>query len=373
MTTMMIGALLLSSDTLFSALRAAGPSHEIPAEAMLYAPLIGSWDAEVIDHNDDGSLQRNRAEIHFAWVLEGLAIQDVWISPPRALRSRATPRPNRYGTTIRVYDPSRDVWRVTWINPVTGVENRLVGRKDGDDIIQEGRRDDGVLMRWSFREITPSSFHWIGEESVDEGKSWKTGAEFLARRARQGTREALWSATDDDGFEHVLVTETADGFIADGVIVRRGERGPYRATYRLEGDGSWRVRRLSLANPAFSSKPLELWSDGEGNWRGSDHEAIPVLEGCIDVDIQASPFTNTLAIRRLALDCGESADIDAVFLRPQDLTAQRASQRYTFLERRDDGATYRYESRTSGFQVDLPVDGDGLLLAYPGYFRRMWP
>lgn len=373
MTTMMIGALFLSSDSLFSALHAPGPSHEIPSGAMLYAPLIGSWDADVIDHKDDGSSQRNRAEIHFAWVLEGRAIQDVWISPPRSARTRETPKPNRFGTTLRVYDPVNEVWRVTWINPVTGVENRLVGRRVGEDIVQEGRRDDGSLVRWSFREITPTSFHWIGDESSDGGKSWKIGTEFFAKRARHGTREAMWSATNDDGFEHVILSETSEGFVADGVIVRRAEEGSYRATYRIEGDSSWRVRRVTLENAARSSKPLALWSDGNGNWRGPDGEAIPSLEGCVDVDIQASPFTNTIAIRRLALEGGKSADIEAVFLRPGDLTAHPASQRYTLLDRRDDGAVYRYESRTSGFQAELPVDDDGLLREYPGYFRRVWP
>src|SRR5215212_3420113 len=110
---MMIGSLL-----------ADGPSPEIAKGAHVYEWLIGDWDAVVIDHLDDGSMRRSRAEIHFAWVLEGRAIQDTWIAPPRDERDFETPRAgNRYGTTIRVYDPKADVWRVTWFNPVTGVEN----------------------------------------------------------------------------------------------------------------------------------------------------------------------------------------------------------------------------------------------------------
>ena len=48
-----------------------------------------------------------------------------------------------------------------------------------------------------------------------------------------------------------------------------------------------------------------------------------------------------------------------------------AEQRYTCLERGETGGRYRYES--GDFSVDLPVDADGLVVDYPGYWRRVWP
>lgn len=172
-----------TTETFFETLRASGPLASQAGRMTLYDRVLGDWSLEAIDHGADGTRRVASGEVHFAWVLEGRAIQDVWIVPARELRRADLPRAgNRYGTTLRIYDPEADVWRVTWFNPVTGVSDQLVGRRQGDDIVQEGARSDGALMRWSFTEITPSSFHWRGESSRDGGLTWGLEAEFLGRR-----------------------------------------------------------------------------------------------------------------------------------------------------------------------------------------------
>jgi hypothetical protein len=40
-------------------------------------------------------------------------------------------------------------------------------------------------MRWSFRQITPHSFRWIGEVSDNGGADWRLQLEMLARRLEQ--------------------------------------------------------------------------------------------------------------------------------------------------------------------------------------------
>lgn len=152
--------------------------------ARLYDWLLGAWDVEVFDVQDDGSRRKTRGEWHFARVLEGRAIQDVFIVPARAERkSDEPPKPgNRYGTTIRVYDPAADHWRITWFNPVTGEKDSLMARRQGEEILQEGKDDEGAPMRWVFSDITPRSFRWRGEVSRDGGKTWRLGAEFFATR-----------------------------------------------------------------------------------------------------------------------------------------------------------------------------------------------
>jgi len=57
----------------------------------MYDGLIGSWDAEVVDHLPDGTDRRQSAETHFARVLEGRAVPERWIVPTRASR-RGTAR-----------------------------------------------------------------------------------------------------------------------------------------------------------------------------------------------------------------------------------------------------------------------------------------
>jgi hypothetical protein len=59
---------------------------------------------------------------------------------------------------------------------------RQVGRARGKDIVQEGRLEDGVAIRWSFTEIEPDAFRWLGERSHDGAASWQLQADFRARR-----------------------------------------------------------------------------------------------------------------------------------------------------------------------------------------------
>lgn len=138
---------------------------------------------DVFDYCADGSVRRGRGEVHFGWVLEGRAVQDVWIMPAR-LERPANPGHirNRYGTTLRVWDPSIQAWRATWINPVTGARDELIGRRDGQDLVQLGTHSDGTPIRWIFTDITADSFRWIGEALEPDGKTWKLEAEFRCRR-----------------------------------------------------------------------------------------------------------------------------------------------------------------------------------------------
>lgn len=166
------------------ALQAEGPAADRRGKMDLYGWLVGSWELDVTGFLPDGSQRRRPGEWHFAWALEGRAIQDVWIVPPRgaARNSDAAANVNAYGTTLRVYDPRIDAWRIQWTDPVTQTYFTMIGRKQGDDIVQLGKGPDGNLIRWSFSEITPQSFRWRGEVSVDDGATWRRNVEFFARR-----------------------------------------------------------------------------------------------------------------------------------------------------------------------------------------------
>ncbi len=172
------------TTALASALLAEAPAPDRADKLGLYGWLIGSWEADVVAHGIDGRTHRGEAEIHFGWTLEGRAIQDVWMIPRRNDRAGARPMPiagNWYGTTIRIYDPTIDAWRIFWSDPATNAFRQQIGRRSGADIIQEGRTESGGLSRWSFTEITSASFRWLGEASQD-GASWHLVVEVLARR-----------------------------------------------------------------------------------------------------------------------------------------------------------------------------------------------
>jgi hypothetical protein len=167
------------------ALGASGRSPEIPESADVYGWLIGSWELDVIHYVVDVTARGLKGEAHFSWALEGRAVQDVWIMPASSQRTAEQDKAaNMYGTTLRVWDPSMQAWRVTWINPVTGSRDELIGRWHGKNVVQIGRHSDGTPIRWLFTEITPESFHWIGEALESDGQTWKLEGEFRARRMR---------------------------------------------------------------------------------------------------------------------------------------------------------------------------------------------
>jgi hypothetical protein len=168
-----------------------GRSPDIHPEDDLYGFFIGSWELDVVAFPDDGEVTHSTGEAHCAWVLDGRAVQDVFINPQRAERSdppgglRAPDSPkfaNWYGTTFRYFDPTIHAWRVFWFNPDDGVRAELIARRRGDEIVQEGHFPDGTPIRWTFSHITPDSCQWRGERLQPDGKTWQLQVEFRARR-----------------------------------------------------------------------------------------------------------------------------------------------------------------------------------------------
>jgi len=155
-----------------------------------YDRFIGRWEAEAQAFLPDGSSRRHYWQIRFERVLEGRALQDVWITPPRdgpnvGKSQRWGPFDNQYGMTLRIYDAKLDAWRVTWIDPCAGYRADLVGRQRGDEIFQEGKGSDGAALRWIFSDLRADSFRWRAEVSRDEGASWHKAIELVAHRAKE--------------------------------------------------------------------------------------------------------------------------------------------------------------------------------------------
>lgn len=177
----------------------------------------------------------------------------------------------------------------------------------------------------------------------------------------------IWNKSlEGVGLEHLLLTKcTADSV----VLAIDDERGPFRLTYRLTWDESWHLRdaELVLATER-STQSLRLQTDGQGYWRDGDDRAIDALEGCRDIDIWPTPFTNTFPIRRASLALGERREFLMAWLFAPDLTVHPQPQAYTRLADR----LYLFENLDgTDFRAELPVDEDGIVLDYPELFRRV--
>jgi hypothetical protein len=166
-------------------LAAQDRAPEISEADDLYGWLAGSWELDVCHYRVDTASLGLKGEVHAFRALEGRAVQDVWIMPSRRNRNaHLTTEKNMYGTTLRVWDASIAAWRITYINPVTGQRDELVGRRIGNDIVQVGAHQDGTPIRWNFTAITPDSFRWTGEVLEPDGVTWRLEGEFHARRVR---------------------------------------------------------------------------------------------------------------------------------------------------------------------------------------------
>jgi hypothetical protein len=167
-----------SGSAMLSALHAAHPASDRAGSVMLYGQFVGSWIGRRVAWDAQGGHSEWRAEVHFGWVLQGRAVQDVWIA-----RAGSGGEPRMYGTTLRVYDPQAGHWHITWTDPVSQACARMIGRKVGDEIVQECRTEQGVLRQWLFTDIADESFHWVWRDASADGKGWDVRAEYFLRRS----------------------------------------------------------------------------------------------------------------------------------------------------------------------------------------------
>ena len=148
----------------------------------IYAPLLGSWNVTVREMLEDGREVRGEGECLFVRVLEGRAVQDVWITPPRAERATSSGYPkNRYGTAIRMFNPDSRLWQVIWLNPVSGAFDVLHSRVENGKIIQVGSGTTGGFICWTFERVARKEFHLVGRIR-GENDEWRIGTEFCGQR-----------------------------------------------------------------------------------------------------------------------------------------------------------------------------------------------
>lgn len=175
----------------------------------------------------------------------------------------------------------------------------------------------------------------------------------------------VWRRLDLPGREAARLWSQSGRWRLAGAAVLAYEGRPVRLDYEVECDAEWRTLRARVAG-WVGRRPVEVevTAEGGGRWRLNGAEQ-PAVHGCEDVDLNFSPVTNTLPIRRLGLDVGGSAEVRAAWLRFPGFHLEPLEQEYTRL---GEGA-YRYESASGSFVRDLRVNAAGLVTLYPGLWE----
>ncbi len=177
----------------------------------------------------------------------------------------------------------------------------------------------------------------------------------------------LWERPAAHSIEYCEVHDHDSGYIIAGTVILSLDDLPAQVTYSVDCDLSGRTRSVSVNQlHAGANRQLHITVDEGGLWR-QDGDEIPFARGLLDIDLSITPATNTLPIRRLNLDVGNSREVNAVWMLFPTLELKLLEQRYT----RTHANRYLYQSLASGFEAQLEVDSLDIVTDYQGIWHRI--
>lgn len=176
----------------------------------------------------------------------------------------------------------------------------------------------------------------------------------------------MWQQIDSVGSEFCNLLYVQPDWYLNGTAVTILSNQPTLVEYQIRCDEAWRTRHVQVKMQfGRDRRTLKLTRDEEDTWKINGRDKYS-LGQCTDVDLEITPATNTLPIRRMNLAVGESAEVFAAWIRFPQLTIEALAQRYTRLSE----TRYKYESRDSAFVTEIEVDTWGVVIDYPNYWKR---
>ncbi|HII40841.1 MAG TPA: putative glycolipid-binding domain-containing protein [Thermoplasmata archaeon] len=180
---------------------------------------------------------------------------------------------------------------------------------------------------------------------------------------------AGWRYLRHPGTDRATLSATDDGFRLAGIARLRFPDGATQIRYAFACDPEWRPQTAQVdLRQGREKRFLHAEISPDRKWT-IDSFRHPELRGFTDIDLSASPSTNTLALRRLALPVGGSAEIDVAWIVFPDLEIRAVRQRYHRVSERH----YRYEGLHNGFVAEFDVDEVGLVTDYPDFWEQIPP
>jgi hypothetical protein len=175
----------------------------------------------------------------------------------------------------------------------------------------------------------------------------------------------LWRRLDQPGHDSCRLIRLAAGWRLEGAAVFREARRTCHLSYAVSADAAFRTTSATVSGYVGKTVVrLHVRSAGRGRWLVNG-KPNPAIAGCLDIDLGFTPSTNLLAIRRLSLRVGESADAPAAYLAFPRVAVRLLPQHY----KRTGRHTYAYQSPTAGYAGTLHVTAAGAVRKYPGLFE----
>ena len=175
----------------------------------------------------------------------------------------------------------------------------------------------------------------------------------------------FWRRLDLPGCETARIVKLQETYRLEGAAVFF-ETAPCRLSYTVICDFAWRTRS-AWVDGWVGETPigLEIQVDAAQKWWMNGVE-WPVVAGCVDLDLNFSPSTNLLAIRRSALAEGQAAEVRAAWLHFPSFSLEPLAQVY----QRTGSNTYHYESSGGSFSTELTTNPAGFVIDYPPFWSQ---
>jgi hypothetical protein len=175
-----------------TALEATGPNPSLGDQAKVLGRLVGTWDVEYTDFMKDGTTRHRTGEFMVGWIMDGRALQDLWIVDPWGNH-----KDREVYTDVHYFDAKSRTWHATFVDPQDGSVARFTAsRVENDRVVLETKEIDSGETRWSFNDIRPDSFIYRDEGSSDGGKTWKLRSEYhMKRRGAESPERKAVSAS----------------------------------------------------------------------------------------------------------------------------------------------------------------------------------
>lgn len=201
----------------------------------------------------------------------------------------------------------------------------------------------------------------------------------MKRAVAERHRSVAWAKDDPYGVE-LAELQIADASLnATGVAVGTTP-APYRLDYELETGSGFVTTRLHVVSRGEGwRRELELRRDERGRWsidathQGSTNLTPPggdasALEGTLDCDLGLSPVTNMMPILRHGLlDAGGPIEIAVAWVAVPDLSVRLDRQRHRHVRPQ----VVLFEAIDGSFTAEITLDGDGVVVDYPGIARQL--
>ena len=175
----------------------------------------------------------------------------------------------------------------------------------------------------------------------------------------------LWSRLDRPGHESARLIQSAGSWHLTGSAVFAEKGQPVRLDYLIICDAAWKTQSAIVAGWIGNREiAIEIVVTPDARWL-LNNEPVPSVRGCLDIDLNFSPSTNLLPVRRLNLPVGHEAALRAAWLRFPSFELEALEQVY----RRVSSRTFIYESGGGRFTAQLDVNDVGFPTNYAGLWR----